>query len=204
VLDGTTGMNSEFRFSATWESPFALNDVFLVLCLEGANNKRRIFVHEVGRLESWTPRPVAVGVPGDRMFGSGAYQIHLFSGGLEVFSSEQPAGLREETLDRMIAKHLASTKDGNLKPLYAPAPAYPAALRQAGVKGRAVVKVNVDIRGEPRDPVVISATDPVFGEAALGAIHSWRFFPRVKDGYPVATEVSVPFNFAPPVAPGPG
>jgi TonB family protein len=201
ALNAGVSRTNEIRFNTTLVSAFPLADVFLVLCVEGAEQSRRYFVREIGQMQPWVPHPFEIVVPGDRLVGSGAYQVHLFSGGLEVFNSEQSPGVREEALDRMVAKHLASTQQGKLQLLYAPAPEYPAALRSTGGKGKAIVKVQVSARGEPSDPALVSATDPAFGETALATIRQWRFLPRVKDGYPVATEVNVPFSFDPP-APG--
>jgi TonB family protein len=48
------------------------------------------------------------------------------------------------------------------------------------------------------DPVVKSASDPAFGEAALGAVKLWRFLPRVKDDYPPETRADVPVVFSQP------
>ena len=73
-----------------------------------------------------------------------------------------------------------------------------AALRKAGVKGKAVVTVRITPQGTVRDPVVESASDPAFGEAALAAVRQWRFIPRVEDGRAVEARVNMPFVFAPP------
>jgi TonB family protein len=192
-------INNQFEFSATLVSAFPLADVFLVLDCESVDSGKRIFVHEVGALKPWQPQRIEVHVPGDRPFGSGAYRLHLFAGGGgEVFQSEQPAGFREEMLARMIGKRIASVQQSELKLFFAPAPEYPAALRPAGLKGHAVVSVHVTARGEPRAATVASATDPAFGEAALGAIRLWRFLPRIRNGVPVEAEVSIPFTFEPP------
>ncbi len=191
-------VKSQFDFSATVESAFPLTDVFLVLDLEGVDSTKRIFVHEIGVLKPWAPQRVEVRVPSDRSLGSGAYRLHIFAGGGgEIFHSEQPASLREEALTRMIGKRIAALRQSELKLFFAPAPEYPAALRPAGLKGRAVVSVRVTAGGQARDPVVTSASDPAFGEAALAAIRLWRFLPRVRDGAPVEAAVSIPFTFEP-------
>jgi TonB family protein len=195
-------VNKLFHFSAEFNSPYPLEDVFLALELEFAGEGRNIFVYEVGKLEPWTPRPYSVDVPMNRDVAPFQCRIHLFAGGGEVFTSEQPLGYREEMLDRMISKRVASVQQAGPAPFFSPAPGYPAALRKAGIKGRAVVAVRITPKGAVIDPVVESASDPAFGEAALSAVRGWRFIPRVKDGRAVESRVEIPIAFDPSQATG--
>lgn len=196
VLDLQT-FNNEFHFRAKFESAEPLEDVFLVLELEFANVSPRIFVYEVGRLEARKPKPFSTITPLGQYLGTGKLTLHLFVAGTEVFHSEQPAAYREEMLDRMIATRIAGVQQGALTPFYGSAPAYPRALRQTGAKGQAVVTMRVSPRGAVLDPVVASATDPAFGEAALAAIRQCRFLPRVQDGRAVEVPASITFAFEP-------
>jgi TonB family protein len=193
-------IDREFHFSAEFDSPDLLEDVFFVLEIVFADGSKSVFLYEVGKLEPRTPQPFSVDVPMDKDWvpGTGQYKIHLFVRGAEVFTSAQPADYREKMLDRMILKRLASVKQAGPKPFFGPAPEYPAALRKAGVKGKAVVTVRITPQGTVLDPVVASASDPAFGEAALAAVRQWRFIPRVEDGRAVETRVDMPFVFAPP------
>jgi TonB family protein len=200
-VNGADAINNQFHFRATLETAYRLENVFLVLDLDTSNAGRTFFLYEVGRLEPREPRIVSLTAPLGSPLGAGQYHFHLFSGGPEVLHSEIPAADREQVLDRMTAKRLEGAADGGPKPFVGPAPAYPPALRRAGVKGQAVVSLWIRVTGSVRDPVVKSATDPAFGEAALAAARLWRFLPRVKEGQAVETKVDLPFVFAPPGAP---
>lgn len=190
-------LNNEFHFSAEFKSAVRLDDVFLVLALETANLGRNIFAYEVGVLEAWTPKQVSVFVPLEQNLGAGRCSIMLFVGGAEVFTSEQPAVLREAMLNRMVAKRIAGVKQAGPRPLFGPAPEYPAALRQAGRKGKVVVAMRISPQGGVSDPVIEEASDPAFGEAVLAVLPQWRFVPQVENGRAVETKVKLPLAFDP-------
>ncbi len=60
---------------------------------------------------------------------------------------------------------------------------YPAAARTAGIEGRVVVRYDVTVEGTVANAVVVEADPPgVFDAAALDAVRSWRFRPRVDEG----------------------
>lgn len=84
------------------------------------------------------------------------------------------------------------------KPLKVVSPHHPPALLEQKVSGDADIECVINERGEVTEAKVKSATRPEFGEAALAAIQQWHFVPGMKDGEPVATRVSVPFNFEVP------
>ena len=196
---GTTkGINNTFHFRARFESPFVLTDVFVVLELKLTHGGTVLFYRDVGMLAPGRPGFLRADLPLSRSLGSGEYELHVFSRGLEVFHSQQPWQYREEMLDRMVIKRIAGVEDANPQPLVAPAPEYPAALLKSGGSGEAAVSVRVSVKGVVLDAVVESATGPMFGEAALTAIRQWRFLPRVKNGEAVEMQVSVPFAFTPP------
>ncbi len=127
----------------------------------------------------------------------GPVPFHIFVRGIEALHSEMPFFAREAVLDSMIAKRVENQPDGGPKPFLGPAPEYPASLRKTNISGQAVVTLWIRVSGAVRDPVVKSATDPAFGEAALAAARTWRFIPRVKDGNPVECKVDMPFIFVP-------
>jgi TonB family protein len=52
--------------------------------------------------------------------------------------------------------------------------------------------------GKPTDPVMKSATDPAFAEAALAVVSQWWFLPKVENGHAVASKAELPFDFTPP------
>ncbi len=201
VIGTADTLNKEFHFRAKFETPYQLDDVFIVLDLDTETAGKQLFVCEVVGLEPNEPKWVSVGVPLSYELGSGHFQLHIFSGGLEVLHSGIPFPVQEAALDRMVAKRIESVRDAALKPFVGPAPEYPASLLKAKVEGQAVVSFRVGTSGRILEPVIKSATDPTFGEAALAAVRLWRFLPKVKNGHPVETKAEMPFVFAPPHPP---
>jgi len=65
----------------------------------------------------------------------------------------------------------------------------------AGRDGIALVKFFVDATGRARVPIVIDATTPELGEAALAAVRQWRFDPPQIDGKPVIAIETRLFRF---------
>jgi TonB family protein len=191
-------INKQLHFSAEFEAAYPLEDVFFVLEITPASGNKKVFVYEVGRLEPRKSCPVSVDLPLDGDLVSGRYDFHVFVGGTEVFQSGQPAAFREEMLDRMIAKRVATVKQANPKPFFGFTPAYPAALRGSGARGEAVVSIHVNPKGSVVNPVVESASAPAFGEEAVATVRQWRFLPAVQDGRPVDAVVKIPFVFTPP------
>lgn len=192
-------INNNFFFDATFESKYRLKDVFLVLYLETEKAGKAVFLNEIGDLEPDAAVPVSVGVPMNGALGSGHYTIYLFAGHSEVLQSEIPFAAQEAALARMVAKRIENVHDAAPKLFIGTFPEYPAALKKANIKGQVVISVRIGANGAVYDPVVKSATDPAFGEAALTAVRLWRFLPRVKDGVPVETLANLPFNFTAPI-----
>jgi TonB family protein len=199
-----TRLNSSFNFSARFESSAPLADVFLVLALDTENLGQNFLVWEIGALAAGVPKPVSVSLPLEKNPGPGQFSLLLFSGGDEVFSSEQPADMREALLDQMIAKRIVGVQQSGPRPFFGEAPAYPAALRPTGLKGEAVVTMRISPSGRVLDSLVESATHPAFGLAALEVVPQWRFLPRVQAGQAVETKVKLPLAFDPPDAAGAG
>lgn len=190
--------NNQFHYRAKFESADALDDVFMALEMDITNVGKRIYVYGIGHLDARTPEPLEVTLPMGQYLGAGQVTLHLFVGGAEVLQSEMPEQFRQEQLDRMVAKRVASMKPATPKPFFGSMPAYPAALRQTGLKGTAVVTMVITAEGKVIDPVVDKASEAPFGDEALAAVRQWRFLPRVVDGRPVETRVSMPFAFDPP------
>lgn len=60
---------------------------------------------------------------------------------------------------------------------------YPSAARVQGIEGAVVVRYDVTVDGLVANAVVESATPPgVFDAAALAAVRTWRFNPRIEGG----------------------
>ena len=193
--------NNELRYRAKFESADALDDVFLALEIEITNVGKRIFVFGVGRLEARTPKLVEVVAPLGHYLGANDSTLHVFVGSGEVLQSEMPESYREAQLDHLVANRVASLKPAAPRPLFGAMPVYPESLRSTGLKGSAVVTLTIDAAGKVVDPVVARASEPPFGAEALAAVRGWRFVPRVVDGRPVETRVSIRIDFDAPPAP---
>jgi len=199
-LNTTKGdtLNREFIFRATLDTPYDLDDVYLVLELNSGGEGKMLFLQEVGKLEPRRFKTVSAVVNLAFDMGRGKYVLHLFAGGREVLQSKIPPLQRDAALDRMTARRIAGVQDASPSVLTGPAPEYPPELLKAKTKGQAVISIRIGANGQVYDPTEKSATDPAFGKSALEAVRLWRFLPRVVGGRPVETRLDVPFNFAPP------
>lgn len=74
-------------------------------------------------------------------------------------------------------------------------PAYPNALAAIGLKGHAVVECIVGRDGVIESARVVSATHPLFGEAARDAVLQWKFLPGRLGDRNVATIFQLNVNF---------
>jgi TonB family protein len=191
-------LNHDFIFYAVLDTPYYLKDVFIVLELDTERMGKVLFLQEVGTLEPRNPKTISVTVALQGGMGEGKYQCHLFSGGLELMTSQMPMLYREQLLDGMVRKRISGVQDANPKLFAGPTPEYPAKLRKARTEGRAMVTLRIDEHGRVRDPELKEASVPEFGEAALAAVRLWRFLPRVKNGRPVEAVATVPVDFTPP------
>jgi TonB family protein len=190
-------LNNELQFMATLVSPVTLDRAFVVLDLSLDQSGKSVFLWGIGRMEAGKPVPLALAVPTPREMGSGHYNLHVFTDGVEVFNTMMGPLNIDGCLDAMVYKRISGVTDGKPAPLLATFPTYPRDLKKKGVKGSAVVKVRIDNRGRVLDQTLVSATDPAFGASALASVKDWRFVPRVKEGRPVETIVTIPFSFDP-------
>jgi TonB family protein len=96
---------------------------------------------------------------------------------------------------RHICQALPGTCDEPPILLAANAPRYPAGALAEGRSGHAEVNVIIDASGSTFATKLLNATAPEFGEAAVAAVHSWRFEPARKAGVPVSVEGKIIFPF---------
>jgi protein TonB len=76
-------------------------------------------------------------------------------------------------------------------------PEYPRKARAQKVAGRVLLMVIIDESGKVEDDVKIVDSIPMLDQAALDAIHQWRFEPaRDADGNPVRVQLAVPVRFS--------
>jgi len=196
-----SSLNHDFHFRASLETPYRLDDVFVVLELDTESAGKVLFLQEVGQLEPGDPKLIAIRVPLSSGLGAGRYYFHLFSQGMEVLQSEIPPLQCDQALDRMIAARLPAEPDAAPRIFIGPEPEYPAAMLKAKSAGDVVVTVRIGANGRVYDPTVKSATDPAFAEAALKAVRLWRFVPKMAHGRPVEIKADVPIHFTPPTKP---
>jgi protein TonB len=79
-------------------------------------------------------------------------------------------------------------------PVYRALATYPDAA--GGVDGTVLVRVKIDAKGIVRDAEVLSkGGNPALEWAALDAAKRYRFEPAKLRGEPVASEVTIPFQF---------
>lgn len=75
------------------------------------------------------------------------------------------------------------------------APAYPRALKDDGLTGRAEIEFVVSRDGRVLFPRIVSASHEDFGWAAIVAVSQWRYQPPHKDGHGVEVRMTVPILF---------
>ncbi len=196
--DGAGQFNNDFHFDAEFVTGYHLKDIFVVLALDSDQRGPSLFLWEVGELKPNKERAVHIIFPMTSAIGSGHYTFHLFSGGFEVLQSLVPFGERNSALNRMVAARIKDVQEASPKLFMGLGPEYPPELMKQSIKGQAVISVRIGSNGDVFDPVIKSASQPAFGEAALAAVKLWRFLPRVKNGYPVETVADVPIVFTPP------
>jgi TonB family protein len=78
---------------------------------------------------------------------------------------------------------------------YAPEPPFSEEARQAKYHGTVIVSLVVDPTGAPKDVRIVSPLGMGLDENAVGAVHSWKFQPAMKDGKPVSVQLMVEVDF---------
>ncbi len=191
-------INHEFHLRGRLETPYVIDDVFIVLELDTDSAGKVLFLAEVGNMVPREPKYLSLRVPMTSGLGEGHYLIHLFSKGAEVFHSNIDAGYRDAAVDAMIRKRVTAIKNAGPALFMGPQPEYPVSLLKKKIKGDVTISLRIGENGRVYDPAVVKASDPAFGEAALTAVRLWRFLPRVVAGHPVDTVANLPLTFAPP------
>lgn len=88
--------------------------------------------------------------------------------------------------------------DRPLEPVWRGVSVYPQAQPEPKTAGEALVECIIDQGGRVRLPLVVSATNEVFGWAAATAVSQWVFEPPVRNGQPTDVRVRIPVGFKPP------
>ena len=74
-------------------------------------------------------------------------------------------------------------------------PEYSEEARKAKYQGTVVLWMIVDPNGSPRDVRVTRSLGMGLDQKAIEAVRKWKFEPAMKDGKPVAVQISVEVNF---------
>jgi TonB family protein len=75
-------------------------------------------------------------------------------------------------------------------------PVYPDVAKKAKLNGTVVLNALIGKDGKMKSLKVISATDPMFNNAALDAVRQWTYKPYLLNGEPTEVETSITVNFA--------
>ncbi len=74
-------------------------------------------------------------------------------------------------------------------------PKYPDAAKKDHLQGKVYLEVLVDVKGRVEKVKVLKTDAEIFNEAAIASAREWTFKPALKNGKPVATWVTIPFQF---------
>jgi TonB family protein len=75
-------------------------------------------------------------------------------------------------------------------------PVYPEAAKKAKMNGTVVLEAVIGKDGKMKSLKVISATDPMFNNAALDAVRQWTYRPYLLNGDPTEVDTTITVNFA--------
>ena len=81
------------------------------------------------------------------------------------------------------------------RPIYDPEPEYSDEARRVKHQGVVILSVIVDQEGRPREIRLARSLGMGLDEKAIEAVKKWKFSPGMKDGLPVAVQVSVEVSF---------
>ncbi|MBP7140648.1 MAG: TonB family protein [Opitutaceae bacterium] len=121
------------------------------------------------------------------------YQEDFEGDGLAQFVGDEGTKLLRQEKKKPQSIHGADDLDDKLRPSFRKPPLFP--LNAKSDTGRANVEFIIDETGRARLPRIVSASEDVFGYAAVQAASTWRFEPPKVGGKPAAVRVRVPFNF---------
>ncbi len=74
-------------------------------------------------------------------------------------------------------------------------PLYPEAARRARLQGRVILRAVIGTGGDVEGVEVLSASEPLFKEAAVVAVKEWKYRPARHHGIPVAVYFTVTVSF---------
>jgi protein TonB len=193
------------------ESTVPLKRCFIVYAPNSGLDKGRIFVNELPDLPKGEQRRLDIVCMMQEEIEEKQLDVHIFADGVELLNSRMEqdyiAAETKKTEDLLARRNApaagpadALPENRNVAIARAKRPAYPDALKPKALSGTAKVSCHVDVHGDVVSAVVVDATDPLFGEAAVAAVREWKFEPAVKDHQYVEATAIIPFTFKPPAA----
>lgn len=145
----------------------------------------------VAAVEAFQFRPaMKSGVPCPAMM---VYEETFEGDGLAQLVGNEGTNLLRREKKKPQSIHGADDLDDKLRPSFRKPPFFP--LNAKSDTGQAAVEFILDETGRARLARVVSASEDVFGYAAVQAVSSWRFDPPMVGGKPAAVRVRVPFSF---------
>jgi len=131
---------------------------------------------------------------GSRSFGAPVSPGHPVAG----YTTSSPGEMSNAaTATAFTPGIVSSVQDRDLEPVAMPEPTYPQGAFRNRVEGWVEVEYTVTERGSTHDlQVVASEPQGVFDAAALAAVGTWTYRPRVVQGQPVAQRTAVTLRFS--------
>lgn len=101
---------------------------------------------------------------------------------------------QQQTVETPIAIFTKARRDSRFAREFQPD--YPPSLLVREVEGSATIRVLVGTDGRVREAIIVNASHPDFGKAAVRkALKSWRFKPAMRGDTPVEDWVTIPVTF---------
>jgi protein TonB len=72
---------------------------------------------------------------------------------------------------------------------------YPLEAKARHLEGVVKLHAIIDTDGNATQLTLISSTDPVFVDAAMAAVRTWKYRPYIRNGVPVAVQTNITVNF---------
>ena len=111
----------------------------------------------------------------------------------EVADGTRPKAELPPTLPANVSKVGGDTHPP--KAIFTPDPDYGPSARQGRYEGTIVLRLVVDETGKPRDIEISRPLGSGLDERAALALATWKFSPAMRNGQPVAVQISVEINF---------
>lgn len=142
----------------------------------------------------FTPKPFIEYVKPDDSIRTTEDQPTDVAGAIEGDGKGGAGGLEQQVEAMLPPIFIKAKRDMRFAAAFQPA--YPPTLLTREIEGSATIRVLVGTDGRVREAIVVSATHPDFGRAALRqALKAWRFKPATRGKEAVEDWVTIPITF---------